>query len=448
MLLPIPLTLIWHGLCFKTEQRGEFMKKGTFIIGILILILFLSGQEIQEKATAVNIEVPVRVYDGNEFVEGLTIKDFIIYEDGEKQNIDAVYMIKERAIQRKESVEEGAIPEQEKKEEKFAPDEQRHFVFVFELLEYLPQINDVIDYFFQNVMQPSDAIRIITPVGNYRLTPESHKTKTKVQMAESLKNIVKKDLRMGNAEYRHTLEEMKRIVRALSMLIAPKGSDVETVNDQYSSSLYSSTQRENISLVVTAYQSAHDRLLNIRGVEQKTLIDFGEALKQMDGQKIVFILYQREHVPQVSSRVMLQYSNLSQDDPAMYMSLANIMEFSSGDYALDVDKIEQAYADPSISAHFLFLTKLAETHSFIDMQEFSSDVFNAFKTLADATGGTVDSSSSPEFLFEKAVEATENYYLLYYTPKNYVADGKFKKIEVKVKGKKYRVTHRAGYIAD
>jgi len=34
------------------------------------------------------------------------------------------------------------------------------------------------------------------------------------------------------------------------------------------------------------------------------------------------------------------------------------------------------------------------------------------------------------------------------TPKNYMADGKFKKIEVKVKGKKYKVTHRAGYIAD
>jgi len=29
-----------------------------------------------------------------------------------------------------------------------------------------------------------------------------------------------------------------------------------------------------------------------------------------------------------------------------------------------------------------------------------------------------------------------------------MADGKFKKIEVKVKGKKYKVTHRAGYIAD
>jgi len=160
------------------------MKKGTFIIGILFLILFLSGQEIQEKATAVNIEVPVRVYDGNKFVGNLTIEDFIIYEDGEKQEIDAVYLIKERAIQRKESVEEETIPRQEKMEKRFAPEEQRHFIFVFELLEYLPQINEVIDYFFQNVMQPSDAVRIITPVGSYRLTPESLKTNTKQDMAE------------------------------------------------------------------------------------------------------------------------------------------------------------------------------------------------------------------------------------------------------------------------
>jgi hypothetical protein len=265
-------------------------------------------------------------------------------------------------------------------------------------------------------------------------------------MADSLKNIVKKDLRMGNTEYRNSLEELKRIVRALGMLIAPKGSDVETTNDQYSTSLYSHGQ--NISNVVAAYQTVHNKLLLIRGVEQKKILNFGENLKKLKGQKIVFILYQREHIPQVPDNIMLQYSNLFQDDVAMYMTLANITEFPSGDYAIDADKIEQAYADSSISAHFLFLTKLAERHSFIAMQEFSSDVFNSFKKLADATGGTVDSSSRPDLLFEKAVEATENYYLLYYTPKSYIADGKFRKIEVKVRGKKYRVTHRAGYIAD
>jgi hypothetical protein len=76
------------------------------------------------------------------------------------------------------------------------------------------------------------------------------------------------------------------------------------------------------------------------------------------------------------------------------------------------------------------------------------DFFNAFKEIASATGGITESSANVSSSLKKAAKASENYYLLYYTPKDFVADGKFRKIEVKVKGKKYRVTHRAGYIAD
>lgn len=39
-------------------------------------------------------------------------------------------------------------------------------------------------------------------------------------------------------------------------------------------------------------------------------------------------------------------------------------------------------------------------------------------------------------------------YLLYYSPKDYQTDGKFRNIKVRVKGKSYRVNYRAGYIAD
>jgi len=49
---------------------------------------------------------------------------------------------------------------------------------------------------------------------------------------------------------------------------------------------------------------------------------------------------------------------------------------------------------------------------------------------------------------KKAADASENYYLLYYSPKNYVANGKFKEIKIKVKGQRYKISHRAGYIAD
>ena len=76
------------------------------------------------------------------------------------------------------------------------------------------------------------------------------------------------------------------------------------------------------------------------------------------------------------------------------------------------------------------------------------EVFRGFSEMAEVTGGLKDSSANASASFKRAVDYSESYYLLYYSPKNYKADGKFKKIKVRVKGKNYRVTHRTGYIAD
>jgi len=46
-----------------------------------------------------------------------------------------------------------------------------------------------------------------------------------------------------------------------------------------------------------------------------------------------------------------------------------------------------------------------------------------------------------------AVEASENYYLLYYTPQSTARDGKFREIRVRVKDRNVRVVHRVGYFA-
>ena len=68
--------------------------------------------------------------------------------------------------------------------------------------------------------------------------------------------------------------------------------------------------------------------------------------------------------------------------------------------------------------------------------------------MAEVTGGLKDTSANAAASFERAVDYSESYYLLYYTPKDYKADGTFKKIIVKVKGQNYRITHRSGYVAD
>ena len=82
------------------------------------------------------------------------------------------------------------------------------------------------------------------------------------------------------------------------------------------------------------------------------------------------------------------------------------------------------------------------------MKDHSEDLFAPFKDMAEATGGLADSSSNPVSLFKNALDVSENYYLLYYSPKNYTGDGTFKNIKVRVKNKDYKVTHRSGYFAN
>lgn len=82
------------------------------------------------------------------------------------------------------------------------------------------------------------------------------------------------------------------------------------------------------------------------------------------------------------------------------------------------------------------------------LQDLTADLYASFKEMAVATGGLVESTTNPNFALRQAVEASSNYYLVYYQPLDYRADGRFQKIEVRVKEEGLKVIHRLGYVAD
>ncbi|MCK4820021.1 hypothetical protein KA005_29925, partial [bacterium] len=111
--------------------------------------------------------------------------------------------------------------------------------------------------------------------------------------------------------------------------------------------------------------------------------------------------------------------------------------------------------DSSISCHFIYVNKApADDEDGVRQtlgakwMDMTVGTFQGLMEMAKATGGLTQSSANIAAAFKKAADASENYYILYYTPKDYKSDGKFRSIKVRVKGKKYRVLHRAGYLAD
>jgi hypothetical protein len=407
------------------------MKKVIYFFGLLYFGLWGFPQQLLHDASVVNVEVSVRVFKDGLFVDNLGIDDFEVYEDGKPQKVEAIYLIKKSAIRRREEVR------------RFAPETDRYFYLLCEISDYTPKLENAISDFIYDVMAPGDNLTVVTPMKVYRMKRNTLVVLPKDELARQFKEILRKDALIGNAEYRTIIEDISHIVRALSA----GASDEEAFKlvDPTSGLAYQDFSQDSL---ITRYASLLQILESMRRVDEGKLLEFAELLKSQEGQKNVFLLYQRDFIPQMQPDILSKYVGRYGNRPEFAYNISYLFEFFNRDLSFDVERVKHAFSDSSISIHFMFFTKPAPPVPGMRFVEDSEMVFAAFKEMAEATGGMVDSSANPAALFRKAADASENYYILYYRPKDYKADGKFRNIEVKVKRKSFRVIHRAGYFAN
>ncbi len=386
------------------------MKKIAQYLGILLIIIPLFTQE-QHQVSVINIEVPVRVFKGDSFIDNLTIWDFEVYEDGELQKVETVFLIKKADIKKQEG------------SQKYRPEVSRNFVLLFEIADYLPKVAESIEYFFNEIFLPGDSLTVMTPLKTYNFKKNALEVLPKEEIIKQLKDKLRRDVSLGNSEY-------KSILRELHELMPP---DDETIK---------------------YFRLLLKRLESLRSTKEQNLLDFADFLKAKSGPKHVFLFYQKEVLPQMDPNTLAQFVSMNQDNQALLIEYYDTIEFFRREISFDIDKVKKVFSDSSISIHFLFITKPPSINitrmqpDILSWADHSEDVYSAFREMADATGGITENSANASSSFKKAAAASENYYLIYYTPNSYKADGKFKKIEVKVKSGRYKVTHRSGYIAD
>jgi len=376
------------------------------------------------------------VFKGSTFIDNLTIKDFELTEGGVPQKIEAVYLVKKRAIERSDE------------RKRFNPETSRNFFLFFEVSEYIAELGDALDYFFDNVILPGDTLFIVTPVKTYRLKDRALEVKSSEEIANEMKRLLRKDTLAGNSEYRSTVKDLIGLAKSLSTTIEAGTLDVERREAVIPKQMDSFTVDYgglDLDEQLILYAGLLDKLEILRKVDQLKLLDFAKLLKNKEGQKYVFLFHQREFIPHIEPRILNQFVNEYQDRQDILHMITEVFDFYKRDISFDINLVKQAYADSSISIHFLFITKPPKIVFGIRMREHSEDIYSAFKQMAQATGGFVESSANPAASFKLAVEASENYYLLYYSPKTYTGEGKFREIKVRVKDRNYRVIHRAGY---
>ncbi len=390
----------------KESRRRVFF--GISLVALLFLGPAVFSQE-QHESVVVNIEVPVRVLKRGKFVDNLTMKDFEVFESGVRQEIKAVYLIKNTRILKEEKAPEAAFS---------PPRITRNLILYLDLKEFLPQVGKALDYFIKDVLLPDDQLIVATPVKTYKFKPEALKLLSRDQIGEQIKSKIKTDVKTGSATYRTLMRDFYSLQ---NMPYPPELAELK-----------------EMMLFDFALQ-----IRDLTDVNESQLMDFADGLKSLNGQKNVFMIFQKEVMPD---------HNFSASAQAQLVKPVSF----------DVERIKRHYADASITVNFLYLTKIPRvaynstsgassligpSYAF-KLQDLSAPIYASFREMADSTGGLSVSSINPAASLKKAAETTSNYYLLYYRPINYRPDGGFRKIEIKLRGSGFRIMHRAGYIAD
>ncbi|MEW5902403.1 MAG: hypothetical protein AB1715_13140, partial [Acidobacteriota bacterium] len=335
-------------------------------------------------------------------------------------------------------------------ERKFKPETTRNFYFFFEISDYLGQLDEAIRYLIEEVPVPGDNIVLVTPLKTYRMLREVVAARPKDDILKQFRGILRRDTSAGASQYRGIIRDLEILARALAEQMSRASSPVMTNpesllrTDSYTSS---DAEARTIDDLLTQYANILAQLDDLRTVNQEALLNLTRYLKTTEGQKYVNLFYQREFVPKIDPKILVQYMERFQDRPDIQQTISGLFDFYRRELTFDPEAIKRAFADSSVSCHFLYLSPPPEVITGIRLQEQSEDIYSAFREIARASGGFTESSANPTYLMKNAVEASENYYLLYYSPQSYVKDGKFKEIQVRVKKPDCRVVYRLGYFA-
>ena len=310
-------------------------KSARIVLGLALAGLALAQQVVEERVTVVNVEIPVRVFQGDRFVDNLTISDFELLENGKPQTLEAVYLVKRRAIERRDEVK------------RFAPQTNRSFFLIFEISEYTPRIGDALDYFLRDVIMPGDSLTVGTPMKSYRLKPKAFEARSREEISAQLKTILRRDTIQGSTEYRDIIQDLEGLAQAITVGLSTGADNMAgrmlTLENAGIEFQGGQTFDEQLNI----YAQTLSRLDVLRSVDQGQLLAFADVLKTEACQKYVYMFYEREFVPKIQPRLLYQYIDLHQDRPDINQTIQGIFEFYKRDVPFDVAKVKRSFADAS-----------------------------------------------------------------------------------------------------
>ena len=397
--------------CYRGDQsmtRAVGTPRATAVVyGIVFCaILSLSFQDKpQESVTVTAVEVPVRVFDKNGFITGLTKDDFEVFENGIKQEITGFEAVS-RTIAPVSITLPDAIPQAARK---------RNFLLIFNVFDYTDQVGEAIDYFFKNIFCPGDRLVIIVEDKFFNIETGAGIEGNIFRLKDTLKKCKR-------ASRREISKQFMRVDQMANQLVVKLEDNDDPSNDA----------RQEISIFFDEYRRAwreyRTRMLDIDLSLYRTVVN---KLAKADGEKWAICFQQRNLFPRIRSGGRLEQA-LGYPPPPQADEMRRELDIVDN---FPADSIRNLFTEANITFHLLIMKSIAPRGSNdsrdIELTDVDAQYEDILRRISRSTGGLTTFSNKVIDCLKEAAAKQDEYYLLVYQPADKTG-GRVHEIDVRV----------------
>lgn len=407
------------------------MRKIFGLAALGILSLGISAQVPAPSAAPLPHGFVLRAVEGGRFADNLRLEDIQLSEDGRVQNIDALVLVKNNQVERKE----GLVP--------VIPETARRITLVFYLTHFTPQVEEALKRVLVQDVKAEDKLQVRTLKGFYTLGGNALEVKSRDALAKELAAVVRRDTEACTSVYDEMLTSLKQMDDAFRGVRS--GGLLEMRG--WSSSQFMIIS-DAVDRFIPRYRQRLEELEHLRAFEPILGGVAAEENQPQIGQNSTVLFYEHTFRPELSMDLIEAIYRVFQVNPKHRTELEAVTKVIQTRAVPDPPALQKTFTNVNEQLNVIEIpVDTPATVGAAKMNPVGEEFYAAFAQLARATGGTVVSGLNPAEAYSKVGDGLGTYYLLYYQPANAAKDGNFRTVNVLVRNRPAILSYCRGYYA-
>jgi len=407
------------------------MRKTIGLAALGILSLGISAQVPAPSTAPLPSGFVLRAVEGGRFVDDLRLEDVQLSEDGRAQNVDALVLVKNSQVERKE----GLVP--------VIPETARRITLVFYLTHFTPQVEEALKRVLVQDVRAEDRLQVRTLKGFYTMGGNALEVKSREALAKELAAVVRRDTEACTSIYDDMLTSLKLMDDAFRGVRS--GGLVEMRGWNSSQFMIIS---DAVDRFIPRYRQRLEELEHLRSFEPILAGVADEENRPQVGQNSTVLFYEHAVRPELSMDLIEAMYRVFQVNPKHRTELEAVTKIIQTKALPDPPALQKTFTHANEQLNVIEIpADNPPTVGAAKMNPMGEEFCTAFSQLARATGGTVVSGLNPAEAYSKIGDGLGTYYLLYYQPTNTAKDGAFRTVHVLLRNRAAELSYCRGYFA-